>query len=71
MIAGGNDIDQMKWRDANGAAYPELSEGTYTITVTLEEQDTTVLAQAQKAIAIGVSENKVLARFSPNEHFDL
>ena len=70
MIAGGNDIDQMKWRDANGAAYPELSEGTYTITVTLEEQDTTVLAQAQKAIAIGVSENKVLARFSPNEHFD-
>ena len=70
MIAGGNEIDQMKWRDANGAAYPELSEGNYTITVTLEEQDSTVLAQTQKAITIGVSENKVLARFSPDEHFN-
>lgn len=60
MIAGGNEIDQMKWRDAMVRPYPESN---YTITVTLEEQDSTVLAQTQKAITIGVLENKV-ARFS-------
>ncbi|WP_195270094.1 hypothetical protein [Eubacterium sp. 1001713B170207_170306_E7] len=68
MIAGGNDIDQMNWRDENGVPYPELSEGDYTITATLEAPDSTVLAQAQKAITVGVSENKILARFSPDEH---
>ncbi len=70
MIAGGNDIDQMNWRDANGLPYPELSEGDYTITATLEAPDSTMLAQAQKTITIGVSENKILARFSPDEHLD-
>lgn len=70
MIPGGNDIDQMNWRDENGDPYAELAEGDYTITVTLKAQDTTALAQTQKDITIGVSEDKILARFSPDEHLD-
>lgn len=61
--------DHMNYVDGSGNPYTALDDGTYTIEVTLTDKDGTSLATANSDITIGTNPNKVLARFSPNDHF--
>lgn len=75
LIAGGSVpegmTDVMNLVDENGNSYTPLSDGSYQVTVAISNDTTgTVVAEAKKTITIGNTPNKILARFSPDSHFD-
>lgn len=62
--------DKMNLKDESGNAYTPLAKGEYVITVTIEKADGTVEASVQKDLTIGVTSDKVLARFSPQAQLE-
>ncbi len=71
LIPGGNgEIDDgMNLLDSNGKAYDTLPKGEYTVHVTIKRNGKQ-LGTAQQNLTIGVSDGKILSRFSPKEHMD-
>lgn len=70
LIIGGNNYDNgLGFKDKNGASYSNLTEGNYTIEVILKD-NVGVVANTSKAIEIKDSSDKIMARFSPNEHLN-
>jgi len=71
LITGGIPTatdDQLNFVDENGNPYTALENGTYTIHVNLYDGPT-LLGSSSKVITIGTTSDKILSRFSPNNHF--
>ncbi|MDR1641166.1 MAG: hypothetical protein LBT59_15850 [Clostridiales bacterium] len=70
VFCGGNYSTDINLIGEDGTPYTPLAAGNYNIVVTAQESDGTLIATTQYPVTIGVVPNKVLTRFSPQEHLD-
>lgn len=60
--------DGMELVQADGTPYAALASGKYTITVTAYGENASPLASKELPVTIGITREKLMARFSPDSH---
>ena len=70
IFCGGNYSTDLNLVDESGEPLEPLEAGDYNISVTAEDNEGNLIAAVNYPITMGVVPNKVLSRFSPQEHLD-
>lgn len=70
LICGGEYRTDINLANEDGSPFQPLDAGQYTIQANLASLDGANIASVQKSIKIGYTEQKVLSRFSPDDHFN-
>lgn len=69
LVTGGNWEGIAAHLDKNGDALEKLAAGKYSLRVDFQLADGKTV-QCQREMTLGVTENKIISRFSPDYHFE-
>ncbi|MER0122484.1 hypothetical protein ABPH35_01770 [Streptococcus sp. ZJ93] len=70
LLAGGEYSTDINLTDKNGQQIEKLKSGQYLLVVTMRDTNGNIQGKTQKNITIAHAKDRMLARFSPSNHFE-